>query len=334
MEKDLISIVIPVRNGEKTLEGCVRSAAAQTYGNTEILIMENGSEDGTSAVCEKLAAEYGNVSVFHLDTNGVSAARNAGLEQVRGEYVTFLDADDRLSPRFLEFLFNCLTEEHADIAGCSLILQSSPPGELFEKSTDSGIRKIYSGEEYIKEAFLNGNVRVCTKLFRTSLISEQRFPEDLTIGEDLVFFLRVLDKDTRIITIDNVLYWYYYNRESAMNRPYVPAYQDQIRCWNQAEELLCDKFPSVMAEPGAEAKLKRIQCVAALLVAVKLGKLDRNERKKYREEFEEVRERIRELTDNGQELFDMKRGQKLRVFLLLHFERLFILSCRMKNTYD
>ena len=329
MEKDLISIVIPVRNGEKTLEGCVRSAAAQTYGNTEILIMENGSTDRTEKVCEKLAAQFGNVTVCHLDTTGVSAARNAGLDRAQGEFITFLDADDRISPRFLELLYGCLTEEHADIAGCSLILQSTPPGEIFEKSTDSGIRKIYSGEEYIKEAFLNGNVRVCTKLFRTALIGRQRFPEDLTIGEDLVFFLRVLENDTRVITIDNVLYWYYYNQESAMNRPYVPAYQDQIRCWMQAEELLSEKFPSVIAEPDAEAKLKRIQCVAALLVAVKLGKLNKSERKKYRGEFESVRERIRELTGNGEELFDLTGGQKLRIFLLLHFELLFVLSCRL-----
>lgn len=331
-DRELISIIIPARNAEKTLEGCVMSALAQTYEDIEILLMENGSCDGTAALCERLAAENERVRAFRLDTNGVSAARNAGIRQAKGKYLTFLDADDRIAPDFCRHLYGCLISEHADIAGCRLISREDPPDFASDPDCAQGQGApllVFDGERYIKDAFLNGNVRVCTKLIRAELIGEKGFPEDLTIGEDLVFFLEILQKDTRVAVSEEVLYWYYTNAMSAMNRPYVPAYRDQILCWDRAGVLLEEKFPGVMEDPAAEEKLRRIRCIAALLVAIKIARLPAGGRKKYREEMDDAADRIRRLTEEEDITADMTSGQRLRIFLLLHFRSLFVVSCKL-----
>lgn len=110
MKKPLISVIIPVYNGEKYLADCVNSIREQTYQNLEIIIVNDGSFDGTERVCEKLQTSYDNVQIITLKDEGVSAARNAGIEAAKGEFITFVDADDRLRPAMLQILYDCILQ--------------------------------------------------------------------------------------------------------------------------------------------------------------------------------------------------------------------------------
>ncbi|MDE6963459.1 MAG: glycosyltransferase, partial [Lachnospiraceae bacterium] len=107
-EKPLISVIVPVFNGQDYLEKCIESIEKQTYKNLEIIIINDGSTDDTAAVCVKLRENYENIHVITTEDEGVSAARNAGIEAAKGEFLTFVDADDRLRPKTLKVLYNCI----------------------------------------------------------------------------------------------------------------------------------------------------------------------------------------------------------------------------------
>ena len=93
----LISVIVPVYNGQDYLTGCIESIENQTCGQLEIIIVNDGSTDRTAAVCDSLQAAYDNVRILNLDDKGVSAARNAGMAAAAGEFITFVDADDRMA---------------------------------------------------------------------------------------------------------------------------------------------------------------------------------------------------------------------------------------------
>ena len=93
-EKPLISVIVPVYNGQDYLENCIISIENQTYDNLEIIIINDGSTDRTGAICVKLKEKYDNIRVVTLEDEGVSAARNAGIDMARGGFLTFVDADD------------------------------------------------------------------------------------------------------------------------------------------------------------------------------------------------------------------------------------------------
>ncbi|MCR4594330.1 MAG: glycosyltransferase [Clostridiales bacterium] len=111
---ELVSIVIPVYKTEKYLESCVSSALKQTYDNIEIVLVDDGSPDGAPALCDRLAAEYENVSVIHKENGGLSTARNAGIEKANGKYIMFLDSDDTLPETVVSDMAEIITADKSD----------------------------------------------------------------------------------------------------------------------------------------------------------------------------------------------------------------------------
>lgn len=118
MEAKLVSLIIPVYNAEKWIKRCLNSILNNTYTNFEIICVNDGSTDGSSGIIKALQASDDRIKLVSQTNRGVSAARNAGLQQVRGEYVTFVDADDWVHPMYLASLVTCLERYDADIAIC------------------------------------------------------------------------------------------------------------------------------------------------------------------------------------------------------------------------
>ena len=118
MKRDLISVIVPVHNGQDYLENCIESIAGQSYDNLEILIVNDGSTDRTGEICAGLQDRYENVVVFTLEDLGVSAARNYAMDRAKGAFLTFVDADDRLCPDTLSYLHERITATDSDLAGC------------------------------------------------------------------------------------------------------------------------------------------------------------------------------------------------------------------------
>ncbi len=266
MENDrkvIVSIIIPVYQAKDTLERCVTSCLDQQNiepGDMEIILVDDGSTDGSADLCDRLslADEHRRITVIHTENQGVSCARNTGINVAKGRFVAFADSDDYVKANLINNML-----KHADEA----------TAVVDETTSYEGNQKI-SGFQYIEDAILNSNTHVWGKLFDRETLSQGniRFPEKVTIGEDLLFLLDLaiyLDKRRCIKCIADGDYVYTENENSAMNKAFKESYLDQIFCWRQAEEKLLkikDKI-SYYAFVSVAAS----QIMTALLVAGKVA---------------------------------------------------------------
>lgn len=285
-EKPRISVIVPVYNGQDYLEKCIDSIEKQTYDNLEIIIINDGSVDRTGEVCRKLTKDYENIQVVLTNDEGVSVARNAGMDKATGEFVTFVDADDRILPDTINALYNCISETDSDIAGCGFFSWRkeeeiyNTPGEIIGEDY-----KIYAPDEFLEEGILKGNSRCWSKLYRCAAIGELRFRQGLTIGEDMLFLVDLLPKVRTVAEISYKGYGYFQNPIGAMNRAFFPKYMDQITCWEIAREEIDSQF---------ESQVTAILIMAVMLTVGKLALLSTKERKQQRQYIQTCYEKIKE----------------------------------------
>lgn len=143
--KDLISVVVPVYNAEKYLEACLDSILTQTYENIEVILVDDGSTDGSLAICDRYSDKDSRVKVFHYENAGAAQARNRGADNSSGQYLAYVDSDDTISEDYIENLYELIIEHDADIAVC-------------------GYKTIYESEslDTVEEPLLIGEDKVCT----------------------------------------------------------------------------------------------------------------------------------------------------------------------------
>ena len=272
----LVSVIVPVYNGEAYLEKCIESLENQTYENLEIIIVNDGSTDGTGAVCVRLKKRFDNIHVISTEDAGVSAARNAGIRAAKGTYITFVDADDRLRPRAVEVLYGCISETGSDVAGCRFYSFGNDAQwqSFLGKRYRIEEPRIYAPAEYLKEQVLNGNSRCWSKLYRRAAVGNLACQEGLTIGEDMLFLVRLLPYIRSVSEISYPGYGYYQNPKGAMNRRFTPRYMDQITCWELARKEILEMDPRLYDQ------VTMILIMGILLTVGKLAALSPAERKK------------------------------------------------------
>ena len=181
-----ISVIVPVYNAEKYLYRCIDSILAQTFTDFELLLVNDGSKDNSGKICDEYAAKDSRVRVFHKENGGVSSARNVGLDNVKGEWVTFCDSDDSVEKCWLEFFIR-------NTKGVELVLQGFN-NDIYLKDVS-----IFSYEgsvdELLKLLHRKSIVGYCyLKLFRTNIIQNNniRFVEEVKFREDEDFVLKYL----------------------------------------------------------------------------------------------------------------------------------------------
>ncbi|MBP3604413.1 MAG: glycosyltransferase [Lachnospiraceae bacterium] len=285
----LISVIVPVYNGQDYLEKCIESIQAQTYDNVEIIIVNDGSTDGTGQVCVRLKEMYSNIHIITMEDEGVSAARNAGLDAAKGAFVTFVDADDRIRPKMLEVLHRGIMNTGSDVCGCRFLMWKSDEEwkNLQKKHYRIESPIVYEPGEYLEAEVLNGNSRCWSKLYRRAAIGKLRFKRGLTIGEDMLFVVELLPYIRSISEIAYPGYGYYVNPKGAMNRTFTPRYMDQIACWEVARSKMPDK-------PRVQAKVTTILLVSIMLTVGKIAELGGKDRKKYKKYIEICNAKIKE----------------------------------------
>lgn len=223
----MISVIIPVYNREKYIEECIRSVQNSTYKNYEIILIEDGSTDNTLSICRALAKEDGAIRILEGTHAGVSAARNKGLEDVKGDYVFFLDSDDIIHPQLLETLVTGMRTTGAAIAGTRTVpipdKYWSTIYSYIEKDTGPGETTFQTFEETMKVVFeqqtplgMIGGV-----MMRWDLIGDTRFREELYIGEDFFFIYENMIKGGSTLFLKQC---WYYARHHAENTSWDFAY--------------------------------------------------------------------------------------------------------------
>lgn len=209
-----LSIVIPIYNAEKVLKRCIDSVLKQTFGNFELVLVNDGSTDSSLDICNKYKNLDKRIKVIHTDNRGASAARNTGLEAAEGTYIQFIDADDYIAENMCERMVEALKSSNADMCLCgyNIIRDESlvKRNPLFEKEGE--ISSLY-WELYR----LFSITYLWNKLFIKEKIQE-KFDEDTNFGEDLCFILHYLKNNRKIKCISDELYFYDISTEGSLSK--------------------------------------------------------------------------------------------------------------------
>ena len=220
----MISIIIPVYNAEHYLRQCIESVIAQTFEDWEAILVNDGSKDGSLAICQEYAANDKRIKVIDKSNGGPSSARNKGLENAQGEFVYFMDADDWIEKNFLEVFFNENEDENEDNDyGYDIIFQGFvrefPDGKVEKSFAMDADTSVMSKEEIIcrlyKEHVYGWS---WCKLFRREIIERHhiRFDESLRLWEDELFTSEFLKYAGSVRTVKSHLYHYMYYPNSLM----------------------------------------------------------------------------------------------------------------------
>lgn len=205
----LISVIVPVYKVEQYLDRCVSSILAQTYENTEIILVDDGSPDGCPAMCDAYAEKYDNIQVIHQQNKGLSGARNAGIDAAKGEYLAFVDSDDVWSPYFLESLYAALKAHDADISQCRWEYMHGD--ELKEAYDPQAKRECFTGRQMLANLYIQTGayyVVAWNKLYKKELFENIRYPEG-RIHEDEATTYKLFDLAEKCVFVDNALYGYF-----------------------------------------------------------------------------------------------------------------------------
>jgi glycosyltransferase involved in cell wall biosynthesis len=208
-QPDLISVIVPIYKVEKYLSRCLDSILSQTYKNFELILINDGSPDNCSVICDTYAGKHDNIIVIHKENGGLSSARNAGIDIAKGKYISFIDSDDYIHKDYLNILVSMLNNSEAKLSMCGY-------KEVFDLTKiEVGIGEIsfkVITDESAMELILYEQSK-CTawaKLFDIDLFRDIRFPEG-KIMEDM-FVMPILFKKAQLITISSQEL-YYYNQE-------------------------------------------------------------------------------------------------------------------------
>lgn len=272
----LVSVIIPVFNAGDAIRACVESVTKQTYKKLQIILVDDGSTDGSGTICDDLAGNL--ITVIHTDNNGVSAARNTGLKVAQGDWVTFVDADDIVKGDYIERLTDATCAFKAPVRSKDPAITDHKTYPLMMVTMTDRIAPDtdMSGYYYIEHGVLKEDSHVWGKLYNKqevdACLGTDWFPVGLSIGEDMLMLLVMAAKmENRKVfrSIPAGSYVYIENEQGAMLKPYKPSYLDQITCWDRAEEVLAPCKGHI--SDYVYVRLAEIQIMAALLVAGKIA---------------------------------------------------------------
>lgn len=232
-----VSIIVPVYNTQRYLRRCIESITAQTLSDFELLLINDGSTDGCGKICDEYAGKDTRIRVFHKENGGVSSARNMGLNHAKGEWITFIDSDDCVSPHYLRNLYQGISEK-IDLV-FSYATRASENGH-FER--EHYPQKLISSDE-IEVAFVENELSWHTspwsKLYRADLIRGKnlQFDESMHIGEDLVFLYTYILYCNQILFTGDTDYFYYYNNNDSLTKR-VNSLQSELHGLSQINNML------------------------------------------------------------------------------------------------
>lgn len=242
-EKPIVSVVVPVYNVEAYLDRCVESLVNQTLQDIEIILVDDGSTDGSPALCDAWAEKDVRIRVIHKENGGLSDARNVGVSFAQAEWVGFVDSDDHVSPEMYEVLYRNLLESHADMSICGIY---NVYANRIEKPNRSD-REILTSEEAIKLCLHGKDISVTAvnRLYPASVFNHVRFPKGKTTedGFTAIDFL----SHTHKVVVDYAPQYYYEHRAGTLStRPYDNRSYDVVDAYEHNLEIVKQECPSAI----------------------------------------------------------------------------------------
>lgn len=248
-QQDLISVIVPVYHIKEYLERCVDSILAQSFTNLEILLVDDGSCDGTEELVDKLSGKDRRIRVFHKENGGSSSARNLGIREARGRYLGFVDSDDYIEPFMYERLYRAMRETGMPIAQGGR-REIDEQGELLpDICVPPDSQTVYDGEAFMRELLLHsGDCSFCTKLTDASLFEGRIFPEG-KLNEDFHVLVQMLPEIAGIVSVPERIYNVFYksgsNTRTDSAQKFSRVYGDNVDNADMVTGLVKEYYPEL-----------------------------------------------------------------------------------------
>lgn len=257
----MVSVIIPVYNVEKYLKECLDSIINQTYKDIEILIVNDGSTDGSLNICNKYAEKDKRIQIISQNNEGLSAARNAAIKIAKGEYLTFVDSDDFISLDMIEYLYLMLNESNADMAVCQHEYVDEKSNKLSFKKIRSNDRVIIGNRNCMKEFFCSFDIDTVAwaKLYRTSYFENIKFP----IGkyhEDIFTTYLIVEQCEKIVIGKKKKYSYRQRYNSISKKSFSEKHLDAVKGNLEREAHIAKIYPELRTYARAKVIYAANQC--------------------------------------------------------------------------
>jgi len=250
-----VSVIIPFYNSENYLGRCIDSAVRQTYEDIEIILINDGSVDGSAEIARSYADNDSRIRLISQENSGVSAARNKGLDASAGDLITFIDSDDHVEDDYVEYLMELLEMNGSDIACCG----------HGDTARDDPPRLIEGPEECLKEYLTTNEIfaSVWGKIYRREIFDGIRFPEGKRFEDNFVLF-RLIDK-CRSITIGYLPeYHYLIQSESFVSGSYSKTQLDIIDAMMLQRQFIEERYPALIPHANARVVYAANRCLVKM----------------------------------------------------------------------
>lgn len=276
--KELISVIVPVYNIIDYLPRCVDSICGQTYSNLEIILVDDGSNDGTERLVDELAKKDERIRVFHKKNGGSSSARNLGIGEAKGSWLGFVDSDDFIDSRMYERLMDCVDKYGVRIAQASRDEIDENGQRLPDVCKPPEKAYVCEPERFLRELLLHkGDCSFCTKLTDKRLFEGRLFPEGV-LNEDFHLLVNMLEEAGGIAVIPQQYYHVFYrigsNTRKKTRDEFSRVFVDIVNNADMAEELVEEKYPALKREAVRFALYQRLDYLLHIPVS---GMVDTDE---------------------------------------------------------
>ena len=240
----MISVIVPIYNVKDYLERCVNSIINQTYRKLEIILVDDGSTDGSAEICDCFAQKDNRVIVIHKENGGAASARNCGLDIATGEFVGFVDSDDYIAYDMYEHLLKYMNK-NVDITSCGTV--------YIGKTNMNSVRCkakslcVMNRERALEELMLHRLLcfSSCDKLFRYSILKDVRYISG-KVCEDLPFIYELINKCNNVVNIGEAKYFYQYRENSVSRMPFTNKRLDYVLFTRDMYRDVCVNNPKLM----------------------------------------------------------------------------------------
>lgn len=243
MQEPLITVIVPVYNVEGYLKKCIESIIRQTYRNLEIILVDDGSLDGSGRICDDYAGRDSRIVVIHKENGGLSDARNTALDVARGTYITYIDSDDYVADDYIEYLYKMLEEYRADISACLVksIYNYDEKADYCDEKVE-----ILNHSEAIKAVLFQKKFTpsACGKLYKRELFNTIRYPKGMYY-EDMAVIYKLIELCDRIVVGRKQKYYYYQRQDSIIHQKFNEKKMHRIQIANELKEYVDEKYPEL-----------------------------------------------------------------------------------------
>ena len=282
-QQPLISVIIPIYRIPELIDRCVSSVLGQTYRNLEVILVDDGSPDECPAICDAWKEKDSRIVVLHKENGGLSDARNAGMGAAHGEFISFIDGDDWIEPRFFEILQHELEAQNADVAAVQYRLCWE--GDACERQSAYEHVTVYDRQTAMRLLIQNQIKQVVwNKLYRSAQIRDIPF-EKGKFHEDEFWTYQVIGRIERFAAIDYIGYDYFQRVGSIMGEGYSVKRLDAIEAKEQRCAYMYKRFPALSA-----LSIKDLWLTCIYQGQMALRTLDKAEAEKILAYFENVME--------------------------------------------